>query len=1329
MKYRVFISIIALFVCSAFLSASNVEIIKSSSSELEFIYKPELTGVVTLEGNDGVTYVRPDFRNQDFDYRKPGAVAIGKHYLSIAVPSKNGFTLGKISSIGKNYIDGKIMPQPELDNLDDVAIEKYFAGEAYSDNVREEVELKYYGIATSNHIANVIIPNYSIENGKITYPDEIRVQIKFDTKSANIKSKKNISALPFLLNKNMANSWAITKGDLTLSGKKSEADLSSGNWLRVKITEEGLYSLTAKQLTDMGFDVNANLANTIKVLGNGGRMLSEYVSDGINNDYNEIPAIINKDGNGNFSSVVFYASGPTGFEYKKNKFQHYKSDFSDVAHYYVTWGGLPNVPAKQLETPAEAAENTPTSFTEKVFFEEELRNPFYRGSGRLWLGRSYFKTPFVTALPGLKREGEIEYTFALAHEASNTGYFTAYENDKEIGKYMVYSSNGNYNVANRTIQRSTIDASYVASDDRSSIRIEYENSNASSSTPYFDYFEIQYPRYFSAEDNSLGFDSDPYMEGVTEFTVNGFSGNVYGFDVSDKSHPQLLENISSTGSIFRFKTELQLSQAKRFYISGNIKATEPEKINLEGIRWKHEDADMIVITHPSLESSAKEYEQYRETTYNYLTGQNFKVQVVTLDDIYNEFAYGIKDITAIRDYVAHVYHERDYKPQYIFLWGDGHYDYQNRATSITNFVPPYEDDNNVVGSIDESDSYAFDDYYGCIVGEDRALDIAIGRAPINSNEEGRVVVEKIDHYENNSSEDMWRSKILIIADDGIKENNRAEGSFHVSQSESLHNNYIEDDFQVEKIYMVQYPVENIPGGRRKPQVTQDMLTEINNSGALFVNWVGHGNPRVWAHESIMVRETTIPQMVNKDKLFFLMAATCDYGRFDNPDVNSGAEDMFLSPHGSAIGVFAATRVVYASENAALAQYFYQQIQIRDENTHSYPSLGMAYRNTKAYKQDENSNKFFLMADPALKLKMPDYKVRIDSINGISADDEEIIKIKALENVRIAATILKPDMTVDNSFNGQAVITVRDGDDSLYFRDEESEDIFFFKLLGGALNRSSVEVRNGKFTSEIIIPKDISFSEYPGRIFAYAFDDDKNKFAKGENHNFIVDGVNATSVVDSEGPEITIYMDSKDFTAGEIVKDNPLLIVDLKDETGINTTGLGIGHRIEAWIDDNPDAINLTDNFTTELGSSREGTAQDVISGLRPGIHTVKVRAWDIYNNYSVEETYFRISESDGFEIGDVINYPNPIKDQTTFKFRHNGTPPVDVVINIFTIQGELVRTLHEEISESYYGNVPWDGLDSSGRELPSGTYIYTISINGSGMAPTLEAGYKCVIAR
>ncbi len=1323
------LAIVALFAFSCALSAGNIEILKSNSTELEFIYKPLLKSVTEIKGEDGEKYVLPVFESQDFDFSNPGAVAIGKAYFPITIPSKTGFTLENVSLVGKNIIEGTASPQPFLKEIDEMSVEVYQRGSNYLDNYSEDVVIKYTGIATTNHIANVVIPNYHIENGQIVYPDQVKIKIKF-AETTTQKGKSNYShAVNYVLNNNVAANWALSSGDKLLEGKKSLTDLSSGSWYRVKITEEGLYSVTAKQLSDIGIPVNAELANTIKVFGNGGRMMSESVEDGINNEFNEIPVIINKDGNGNFSSVVFYAAGTTGFEYIKNRFSRYRSDFSDYVYYYITWGGLPNSPATELEPPAEEATVMPSSFTERVFFEEELKNPFYRGSGRLWLGRSYFKSPFITNLPGLKRDGQVNYVFLLAHESKSTGTYSVYEANTGLGEYQISPSTGDYVAGRRIREYATIDASKIASDNRSSLRFEYSNPNIASATPYLDYFEIHYPRYFEAAGNSLGFHTDPTVKEVAEYSVNGFSGTVYGFDVTDKSHPALLKNLSSTGSIYRFKTDQSINPPRRFYISGNFRPTELESFSIAGIRDDNSEADMILITHPALLPSAKEYKSYRESTQNYLTGNNFKVKIVTLDDIYKEFSYGTKDITAIRDYVAHVYYQRDYKPQYVFLWGDGHYDYMNRTTSITNFVPPYEDQNDAIGTIDEEDSFAFDDYYGCIVGEDRALDIAIGRAPINSNEEGYNIVKKIRHYENNSSEDYWRSKVLIIADDGIKENNIAEGSFHVSQSETLHHYCIEDDFQVDKIYMVQYPVDNIPGGRRKPQVTQDMLTAINNSGALFVNWIGHGNPRVWAHENIMVRETTIPQMVNLDKLFFLVAATCDYGRFDNPDVSSGAEDMFLSPRGSAIGVFAATRVVYASSNAELAQYFYQQIQIRDPNNNCYPSLGMAYRNTKAYKQDENSNKFFLMADPALKLKMPDYHVRIDSINGEPADVADTIKIKALDNVRISATVLNPDNTVATDFEGIAVITVRDGDEKISFKDDDSGSNFNFTLLGGALNKSSVEIANGKFHIDMIIPKDISFSENVGRIFAYAFDNDKKKFAKGENHNFIVDGVSPTSVVDTEGPKISIYLDSRDFEQGEIVKNNPLLIVDMEDDTGINTTGLGIGHRIEAWFDDNPDALNLTDKFTSALGSSKKGSAQDVISGLRPGIHSVKVRAWDVYNNFSIAETYFKISDNDSYEIGEVINYPNPVSDNTTFRFRHNGTPPLDVEIRIFTIHGELIRTLQEEITDSYYGSVFWDGLDQNGTELPSGTYIYTISLNGIGLSPTIESGYKCIIAK
>jgi hypothetical protein len=105
-----------------------------------------------------------------------------------------------------------------------------------------------------------------------------------------------------------------------------------------------------------------------------------------------------------------------------------------------------------------------------------------------------------------------------------------------------------------------------------------------------------------------------------------------------------------------------------------------------------------------------------------------------------------------------------------------------------------------------------------------------------------------------------------------------EGSEHTAPSEVLAKNIIPPSFDIKKIYIADYPVVITGNGRRKPSANADIL-KIMNQGTLLINYIGHGNPDVWAHEYVFERSVTIPQLTN-DKYFFLCAATCDFGYYD-----------------------------------------------------------------------------------------------------------------------------------------------------------------------------------------------------------------------------------------------------------------------------------------------------------------------------------------------------------------------------------------------------------------------------------------------------------------
>ena len=92
-----------------------------------------------------------------------------------------------------------------------------------------------------------------------------------------------------------------------------------------------------------------------------------------------------------------------------------------------------------------------------------------------------------------------------------------------------------------------------------------------------------------------------------------------------------------------------------------------------------------------------------------------------------------------------------------------------------------------------------------------------------------------------------------------------------------------------------------------------------------------------------------------------------------------------------------------------------------------------------------------------------------------------------------------------------------------------------------------------------------------------------------------------------------YLVNKDFN----------LLVKLSDETGLNTTGTGIGHKLEGIInDDNDDPIDLTNYFIGDLDAGgKSGLIDYKFSNYSEGDYKIKIKAWDVFNNLSSSEEY------------------------------------------------------------------------------------------------------------
>ncbi|MCX6146588.1 MAG: type IX secretion system sortase PorU, partial [Candidatus Kapabacteria bacterium] len=1277
---------------------SDIKVLKSDERELILSYKPQFSGFTEVKLANGIKSYLPKIKDAILSESKSGNYQKLVVKDLISIPSKKGFKVERVDAIDVIEYDNLMAPVPTFEkNKDNISIPKYMISENFKSNFSNDfAEVNYGGFARFQEVADVVfdVAQYNPKTKKIVIPTEIRITISFDFREntnpyftndeTNVFVKNNPNIVK-TLNFDIAENWrANSLSNLKFATDmvnyaKSIASKNKSNsiqandkydWFKIEVSHEGVYSIDASQLSSLGINIPNDKVNTIKIYGNGGDNLSENVLDGMLNKMNEQSIIVNKNASGGIDNIIFYGSPANGFQTISNDaigFKHYLNYFSKSNYYLLTWDGSVGRRANAIESPNGNPINRPTTYIHKIFSEEELLNPYPSGSGRQYLGKSYFAAPEQNTLYNLDKNGEIKYRISLVQKASTEGSMKVSENGNVFDKILYLGTTNSSQFGAKSEFVLSAKANLISSD-RSILKFDFQNPSSQTAICYLDYYEIHYPRSFYAIESSINFFTNPNLVGLTEFNIAGFNNkSKYAFDVTELSNPILLKNNANDGDKFIFKVDLSKDTIRRYFIS-----TELQKANISKTEFGYlrdnlpSDADAILITHPDFINSATKFKEYRDSS------SNLKVSIVRTDYIYNEFASGIPDVTSIKDYVTFAMLNSKVKaPKYLILWGDGHFDYRNLQSTAKNFVPPYEaiDDASV---FDETYSTCTDDFFSRVVGNDEKADIGVGRITINSDEEGIRILEKIKNYENNSDKGNWRTKITIVADDGPTSNGENQGSMHTNQAEELSANYITKDLMQRKIYLPDYPTEFISSGRRKPSCNADLITSVNQ-GNLFLCWVGHGNPKVWAHEQIFERDKSVSEMINYNKLFFLNAATCDFGKFDMIDERSGAEELFMSKYGGAIGALATTRVVFSGANSVINNNFYQRLLTRDPITNEYPRLGDAFMNLKTTFTTDNDEKFYLLGDPTMQLLLPNYTVSFDSINGI--DPKSTIDLKGLENVTISGSILNLDgKSILNDFNGDITLAMFDGDVQVKVYDEDSREYDYSKL-GGALSKGTFKVENGIFKATFILPKDISFSDNKGRLFAFASSYDK-KFAKGYNGNFKITGIN-TSVPSTDKPEIKIFFDSRNFKECDNVRKTPLLIVDLYDKYGINSTGLGIGHRIEAWIDDNPNSIDLTDRYNTSISDNHFGSAEVLISGLKKGKHTIRVRAWNIYNNYAEAEACFIVApESEGIIITDLINYPNPFDLNTTFRFSHNVEPPFKANVYVYNSVGSKVREIN-----------------------------------------------------
>ncbi len=1119
--------------------------------------------------------------------------------------------------------------------------------------------------------------------------------------------------------------------------------LASGTWYKLSISHSGIYKLTYQALKNDKVPVDNVQLSTIRIFNNGGTELPEDPNAARPSDLTENAIYIyngNTDGTDNFESgdyILFYGKSPREWSYDSSSktYSHYLNHYTESNPYFMTYGGQAG--KRMLSVPSYHASSyyVPQNFTCGIAEDDETYNLIK--SGKDWYGTMLTPpsaTPsnptalYSNKLIGLDPTQQIRYNVSLVARSTDQNSFTTYENATGTQLGFVYApiiSSGDYT----DIQYDYADPLPVLTyygtgklpGDQSILKIAY-NSNSSGASAYVYWYEILYERNFQAAGDTLDFYA-PDTNTAVYYSVQGFSSNsVRVFDVSDFSNVNVIQLDSTSNNTAFFGTHTTAGSSKEFYAVGDNGYRSIDSISSvsnSDLHGQVTGADLFIVTPPDFLAQANQLAAWKQS-FDGLT-----TMVVQTPAIYNEFGCGITDPTAIRDFLKYAFTNYQTPPSYVILFGAGSYDYKNKVANVPEYVPPYETDE----SLYQIDSYTSDDYFGefdtTLTSSVSPISLSIGRLSLRSTDDANAVVKKIKQYESEPDYGNWRNLFTLVAD-AYNGSGVPTDEFEIYNAEVLATNeYVPKEFDERKIYLGLYPTVVSSGGITVPAAAADLVNQINE-GTLAVNFVGHGSPEVWSFTHVFESDVTIPELTNFTRLSLFIGATCDFARYDDPQQQSAAEGLVLSPQGGAIGAMSATRPVLEDSNLNLNEAFLDQLFVRDQERNP-TRIGDAVFRTKEEDYGENDIKYQYIGDPTVRLGMPRYNAGIDSLNGKSL--AQVQQIRALGKLDIKGTIYHPDGTVWSDLSSTALLTIYDS--QMQVPDPNYQGVSY-TFQGSQLFTGQVSIKNGIFEAAAIMPTDISYSDTTGRIELYFQGGGSD--GSGYTTNVIVGGTDTTAKNNHVGPHITIYFDSTNFRNGDVVSQNPMLFVDLSDSNGINLSDEAVGHTLEATFD-GVQSVNLAPFYVGNVDSYQEGTVKyPVTLSLAPGEHSVTVSAFDVFDNGADTSATFDIESSTQLSITNVYNYPDPFTSSTAFTFQRNGGvgEPINVKIKVYTLSGRLIRTIDNLgiiTGDDTFVKIPWDGLDDDGNRLANGVYLYKVIAATVDGSQTSEALGKMAVLR
>ena len=490
---------------------------------------------------------------------------------------------------------------------------------------------------------------------------------------------------------------------------------------------------------------------------------------------------------------------------------------------------------------------------------------------------------------------------------------------------------------------------------------------------FFDWFEIRYARRFRADGNQLTFSDN--RSGARRYAASGFTTNpVHVLNVSNPWQPQRVLSSSVTSAAGQYTTTFQIAASVpvTYFVGGADQIQTPKQIS----RYDPPDlgssngADYLIITHRNFITSMQTLAAYR-------AAEGLRVKIVDVDDLYNQFNDGLYHPIAIKNFLKYAYANwQPPAPTYVLLVGDGHWNFKNfnsaRYGTPPNFMPPnlawvdpYQ------GEVDTANELVE------LVGNDPLPDMLIGRLPVNTAAEADIVVNKIINYEAQSKSLPYRQRMLFVADN--TPDPKGAGDF-VQLSDDLINTVLPSTLTPDRVYADNYGCA--PGYSACPQFNYAITSTLNQTGALFVNYIGHASLNRWGDESFLVN-ANVATLNNLDRLPIILSMTCLDGYWIYPSAtgaNNGLmETMLRAANGGSVASFSPTGLGVSTGHDQLERGLLNAVFQQGVSRLGKAALAGKLQLYAAGHDYDLIDTFTVFGDPALRLPVVNNKLYLPLI--------------------------------------------------------------------------------------------------------------------------------------------------------------------------------------------------------------------------------------------------------------------------------------------------------------------------------------------------------------